>query len=428
MHTALNLKLVHFPTLLFLAITLTGATPPATAAETPQQLFERRIMPIFKSPNPSSCTECHLAGVDLKNYILPSHEQTFLSLRDQGLVDLKSPRDSKILRLISMQPEKNAGAALISEKVRRAELDAFTEWLVASAKDAKLVSAPPLNAASLARPSAPNEVIRHARKDNVLASFEDNVWAQRFRCIGCHLPGSAENTKLVDKHGEQVNWMQPQGAEATMNYLITNELVSVTAPERSKLLLKPLNEVKHGGGQKMVAGDLGYKAFRAWLEDYANVVNARYAKSADLPKLASSFAAFPTEIWLKLENTPPEWADKLLQTSVYAWDAGAAKWEADPIAVSDRLVFGKGKLWQHTLLLLAPKNSARDREWKQSRAQLPKGRYLVKVHVDYENALARDWRAVLGDAQFAGVAEIESAWPAGYDRMTLVNAARVGKK
>ena len=36
-----------------------------THAADPKEVFEQRIMPIFKSPNPSSCTECHLAGVDL---------------------------------------------------------------------------------------------------------------------------------------------------------------------------------------------------------------------------------------------------------------------------------------------------------------------------------------------------------------------------
>ena len=72
------------------------------AAETsPAELFEQRIVPIFKSPNPSSCVQCHLAGVDLKDYILPSSEKTFLSLRDQGLVDLDKPEKSKILKLIN---------------------------------------------------------------------------------------------------------------------------------------------------------------------------------------------------------------------------------------------------------------------------------------------------------------------------------------
>lgn len=60
-------------------------------------VFQQRIMPIFKSPNPSSCTQCHLAAVELKDYIQPSSEKTFLSLRDQGLIDLQTPGESKIL-------------------------------------------------------------------------------------------------------------------------------------------------------------------------------------------------------------------------------------------------------------------------------------------------------------------------------------------
>ena len=54
----------------------------ACRADTPAEVFEKRISPIFKSPNPSSCVQCHLAGVDLKDYILPDAEQTFRSLRD----------------------------------------------------------------------------------------------------------------------------------------------------------------------------------------------------------------------------------------------------------------------------------------------------------------------------------------------------------
>jgi hypothetical protein len=47
--------------------------------------------------------------VDLKNYILPSHEKTFVSLRDQGLIDLENPADSKILRLIAMGGGRESG-------------------------------------------------------------------------------------------------------------------------------------------------------------------------------------------------------------------------------------------------------------------------------------------------------------------------------
>ncbi len=53
---------------------------------------------------------------------------------------------------------------------------------------------------------------------------------------------------------------------------------------------------------------------------------------------------FGTEIWLKLNNTPPEWADRLLQVTLFAWDKAKNTWESEPIAISDRGVWGKGKL------------------------------------------------------------------------------------
>src|SRR5436853_990900 len=105
-----------------IAASSSAGAAPADGDPKPAEVFEKRIMPIFKSPNPSSCTQCHLAGVELKNYILPSHEKTFLSLRDQGLVDLDKPEDSKILRLINMGAKEKA--SLIQEKVRKQEYDA----------------------------------------------------------------------------------------------------------------------------------------------------------------------------------------------------------------------------------------------------------------------------------------------------------------
>src|SRR5262245_29764747 len=75
-----------------------AASDEAIAPSEALALFEQRIMPIFRSPQPSSCVQCHLASVDLKNYILPSAEKTFVSLRDQGLVDVKNPEQSKILK------------------------------------------------------------------------------------------------------------------------------------------------------------------------------------------------------------------------------------------------------------------------------------------------------------------------------------------
>ena len=119
-------------------------------------------------------------------------------------------------------------------------------------------------------------------------------------------------------------------------------------------------------------------------------------------------------------------ADRLLQVDVYAWDVGKGGWETSPIATSDRGVFGNGKLWQHNLTLLAEKGSDRAANWKNNGPSLPPGKYLVKVYVDQRNRLAFDWNACLGEDDFVGQAEVESAWPEGYGRMTNLDVGAAG--
>ena len=62
-----------------LLITAALASFDARADESALALFQQRIMPIFRSPQPSSCVQCHLASVDLKDYIRPSHQETFIT-------------------------------------------------------------------------------------------------------------------------------------------------------------------------------------------------------------------------------------------------------------------------------------------------------------------------------------------------------------
>jgi hypothetical protein len=100
--------------------------------------------------------------------------------------------------------------------------------------------------------------------------------------------------------------------------------------------------------------------------------------------------------------------------------------QAEPAASTDRKVWGQGKLWQHTLTLWAEPGSERAKAFR-ARAALPQGKYLVRVYVDAEGKLAKDWTAELGVADFAGEAEVTSAWPAGYGKMTVVDGAKVKK-
>lgn len=409
-----------------LAMAASLATTSPAPAESPAAVFEARIVPIFKSPNPSSCVQCHLAAVDLKDYILPSSNDTFLALRDQGLIDLDRPDESKVLKLINRGTGAKSGAKLIPVKQRQAEYDAFAAWIKACAADPTLRNMPKAGKAP-ALAVKPVEVVRHARKDRTLESFESNVWAMRFRCMNCHTEGTPQNDKLRKEHGERVAWFKKGGPEATMDYLLASNLIDLKAPENSPLLTKPLGTVKHGGGIKFVAGDQGYKAFRAWLDDVAAIKAGKHTKATDLPATGHGPKRFGSDVWLKLANTPDAWGDKLLQVDVFAWDSKANDWEAAPVATSDRVVWGKGKLWQHSLTLLAATGSDRAKRWASGKPSLPQGKYLVKVYADAGGKVKKDWQATLGSEEFVGQIEVRSRWPEGYGAMTVVDAGKVKK-
>ena len=370
-------------------------------------VFEKRILPIFQAKKPSSCTECHLSGVELKDYIQPDQAKTFASLVSVGLIDVEKPDDSKILRFINRSPEK---PNLITDKVRQQEHDAFQAWIRAAVKDPALLASKSSEAIG---PQIPDEVIRHARKDRVLASFIDNVWTEVGRCASCHSPD--QNQKQVKEHGEQVSWITLRDPQATLNHMIDAGVINADEPLESMLLTKPTMQVDHGGGQKLVVGDQTYKQFRRFIDDYASVVKGKYKSVVELPNESDELSVV-TDIWFKITGVPAKYDKMLLQADLYRSTGDG--WSKHRVASSDRLVFGKGKLWQHSLSLTAQRGS----EWadEMNSKRLPAGRYLVKLYIDQTGKLQKDFRAELGNEEFVGQMEVESQWPAGYGRMTVV--------
>ena len=61
-------------------------------------------------------------------------------------------------------------------------------------------------------------------------------------------------------------------------------------------------------------------------------------------------------------------------------------------------------------------------------ALLPPGRYLLKVHVDVKERLKSDWNSTLGETEFVGEAVIESKWPKGYGKLTVVEASQLDQQ
>ncbi|GAC1468005.1 MAG: hypothetical protein NVSMB9_10220 [Isosphaeraceae bacterium] len=376
-------------------------------------IFERRILPIFRAKEPSSCVECHLSGVDLKDYIHPEQDRTFAALVRAGMVNVDKPRDSKILEFIARKPKK---PGLISEGIRTQEYDAFRAWLEAAVKEPSLLAARPGD--ERLGPTVPDAVIRHARKDRVLASFVDNVWAEVGRCAHCHSPD--HNQEQVQKHGKRVSWIKLGDPEATMTYMLDKGLIDPDAPEESLLLTKPTMQVKHGGGQKMVVGDRAYKRFRHFLEDYAAIVSEKYTTAGQLPEQDREVSA-TSEVWLKVEGVPARFDAMLLQADVYRREGNG--WSKERWASADRQIHGQGELWQSTLSLTAPRGSERAEEIRR-KPTLPPGRYLVRLYVDQKGDLGRDYRREMGKEQFVGEVEVESQWPEDYGSMTVVQFPR----
>jgi len=373
-------------------------------------IFERRILPIMQAKNPSSCSECHLSGVDLKDYIRPTQDETFAALRDGGLIDVKQPDKSKLLAFIARKPEQ---PSLVTDKVRGQELEAFRSWITAAVKQPQLLAAK--GTTGKVGPQLPDEVIRHARKDRVLSSFVDNVWAEVGRCAACHSPD--RNQQQVKKHGEHISWIKLNDPAATLAYLREAELIDLGKPEKSLLLLKPLNQVRHGGGQKMAFGDRTYKQFRQFIDDLAATEQAKYTAAEQLPSPASEVSGV-SEVWFKLEGVPAKYDKRVLQVDLYRWDEANKDWSKDRWATADRPVFGGGQLWQNHLSIVAPRDSERADSIRRSPA-LPPGKYLAKIYIDAQNKFERQYPATLGAGDLVGQVEVESRWPAGYGQMTV---------
>lgn len=374
-------------------------------------VFERRILPLLQAKNPSTCSECHLSGVSLKNYIRPSEAQTFAALRDQGMLDVKRPEESRILKFIRMSRPKTP---LVTQKVRDVEYAAFHDWIVAAARDPRLANLPARPAAQRLGPAIPAAVIRHTRIDTIVASFTCNIWSQQGRCMNCHQAGASDNNEKVKQFGPRIAWFKPDSAEATMRTLIAQGDVDVDQPDQSLLLLKPLGKVPHGGGVKMLYGDAGYKMFRAWVEDYAASVKGKYRAAKDLPAPPQDVLV-DLKCVLAVSGGPVAWKDRSLRVDVYPWDAAKSAWAERPAATGERSVgvSDDGSGTNLIMYLIVPTGGVPG-EKDRLLSGLGQGRYLLKYYCDTAGKLDKDYTIPTDSPAFSqGRQEVTAAWNSG---------------
>lgn len=239
-------------------------------------LFERKIAPLFSDDHPSTCSQCHLPGVDLQAFARPSSCETYACLEQQGLVNAESPDDSLVLSWIGRaEPDSE----LITEGVIQQEYDAFEQWLTYVSDCNACEDATCGDAAKLCevdpeplRGIDPTTVDPGGCEPPALeALFRDAVYVYRGRCAPCHINDHEDTTTPM--------WIEAQfdcaeSLTRTFNNVQQNGYLNLDDPAQSLLLLKPLPEslggVMHGGGDKFDdKDDPAYVSFKYFIERMA---------------------------------------------------------------------------------------------------------------------------------------------------------------
>lgn len=402
-------RIIQSSICLVVAIGMSGLQ--AAAEDDATSIFYRRILPLAKADKPSSCTECHVAGVDLSQYIRGDAASTFAALRSADLVNAEQPEKSKLLEFIARAPAK--GDPLLA-KVRAEELAAFRVWITAAAKDPQISAGQP--SGGTIGPTLPSEVIRHARLDRVLQSFVENIWIERERCAGCHSP--EKNQRAVKLHGERISWISPNDAAGTLATIIDHGLINIDDPDKSLILQKPLAEVEHGGHIKFVRGSRTDKQFRQFLHDYVATVAGKYQTAADLPKPPEQVVV-ATAQHLRVTELPTEYGNRLARVDLYRWtDAG---WTAAPVATVDGRINPKNGQFQGVVFATIPRTMDIAKEVERRR-QFPEGRYRARLYVDREDNATRNRDYEMGTNDLVGEIEFDGPWAAGYSPPKILTA------
>jgi hypothetical protein len=297
-------------------------------------------------------------------------------------------------------------------------MQAFRSWIVVAVQDPDLLAskAPKETIGT----ELPPEVIRHMRTDRVLQSFVDNIWSEMGRCINCHSP--ERNRRTVEEHGEQVSWIVPNDPEATLAKLVDGGNIDIENPDQSLVVSKPVGLEDHGGGPKFALGSRTDKNFRQFLKDYSAVVTGKYRHREELPETSPDIGIL-TEQHLRITNLPTELDQRLLKADIYRWEG--TDWSETPWGTAESPINGKQNIWQNMVFAIARRGTKRAAEMQKGQgAQLPAGRYLVKIYVDRDNRVSTDRDYELGESELIGQVEIDGDWPIGYQPPKIVQAPK----
>jgi hypothetical protein len=245
-------------------------TGPVCSEDELGETYERYVEPVMTDAHPSSCNECHLAGVDLSMYVRGTPCQSMACMVAEGVVDLEDPAASQVLAFIT---QGEPASELIDDEVRQREYDGMMEWIEWAAvcqEDVCGTYDDPCQAGDGASP-VPDDVaspLGVCSEDELTEVFEEKVWSWMGRCESCHWSGGAGRADNADAPAFVTSIADDDWVAGTMYSLIGIGAIDLDDPATSLLMTKPLEEgatvqtelgavtgVFHGGGDKIHVED-----------------------------------------------------------------------------------------------------------------------------------------------------------------------------
>ena len=378
-------------------------------AETPAEIYQRRVIPLLQSSNASSCSECHLQGVKLDDFLTSDPKKSFASLRSLGWIDVEHPSESKLLQFIAKKPDKSSE---LMDQVRKSELEAIGQWIDAAVRDPGSLNVPLPKLDDL---KLDETLIRHARKDLVLSRFVDIVWSQLERCANCHSP--ERNAKQVEKNGSQMSWIVPNSPGETLQLLEQRKLIDIEQPKASLLKTKALGLDDHGGGVKFPAEGHTDREWGRFLEDYAAMKRARYKSSGDVPKF-DSIRTWRTGLHLRIKELPKLPPGQYAVILMHRINAVGIV-DEEPIAIGEGRVSKDGTSWSSSVMNLEPSQQRRSQANPDWVALLPEeSRYQLRwIVVDDSTSTLEE---IISTRSVSRI-EIDSLWKSGHSAAKTIS-------
>ncbi len=231
------------------------------------EYYESRVEPLLQA-EVSTCSQCHLTGVGLANYVRQDACHTMACMIELGEVNLQDPSASPILARVG---QAAPDSELITTSVIEAEYLGLFEWITFSAQCHESACG------QLVDPCAGNADLAPSRVNgsptglcdisDLTEQFDKKVLAWKGRCGACHSSGATTNGAP--------GWLDLESAERTLFNVLGRSMVDIAEPSRSTILTKPLSTadplgIAHGGGNKFAdRSDPTYQDIRQWVEYFA---------------------------------------------------------------------------------------------------------------------------------------------------------------